>query len=300
MRESPSSTALFIARSLIYLRQHPTWSSLVSAHSVSLASACLHAHGINVRIWRLLCALPPARLVLHAAESALLPGIVVHYALRKKFIETATRTGIEAGIKQIVVLAAGYDALAVRLHRVRGLRCWELDHPASQAVKRRALDGQFGDSLRFLPIDLARTRLSDVLCADSGFDSSAPAIVVVEGFLMYLQPERVRGLLREIKALLAPGSRLIFTFMTPRPDGQIAFAGSSASIGRWLSLRGEPFTWAIPAAELSDFLADTGFTLVDIADDRRLRAPFRSRFPRLHSARGENIAIATPRMSHSA
>ena len=52
---------------------------------------------------------------------------------------TAARQAIGAGVRQIVVLGAGLDTFAYRLETSEGLRVFEVDHPATQAEKRRRL-----------------------------------------------------------------------------------------------------------------------------------------------------------------
>ncbi|MEQ1870931.1 MAG: class I SAM-dependent methyltransferase, partial [Vicinamibacterales bacterium] len=53
-----------------------------------------------------------------------------------------------------MVMFAGFDLLAWRLHRERPeVRFFELDHPATQAPKKRKLDA--AGNLTFLPVDLA-------------------------------------------------------------------------------------------------------------------------------------------------
>ncbi len=49
----------------------------------------------------------------------------------------ATRSQI--GVRQILVLGAGLDTFAYRLEPTPSLRVFELDHPATQAEKRRRL-----------------------------------------------------------------------------------------------------------------------------------------------------------------
>jgi O-methyltransferase involved in polyketide biosynthesis len=43
------------------------------------------------------------------------PGIVRHWMLRKRWIESRVRARIAAGASQVVVLGAGLDTLGVRL-----------------------------------------------------------------------------------------------------------------------------------------------------------------------------------------
>src|ERR1700677_2967112 len=58
---------------------------------------------------------------------------------RSHFAEEAARRAIGEGARQIVVLGAGLDTFAYRLEPSEGLRVFEVDHPATQAEKRRRL-----------------------------------------------------------------------------------------------------------------------------------------------------------------
>ncbi|HEX3528449.1 MAG TPA: class I SAM-dependent methyltransferase [Thermoanaerobaculia bacterium] len=80
----------------------------------------------------------------YAAETFVIPGIMLHYAVRKLFLEDAVRAALttssgDSGILQVVVLGAGLGTLALRLHRERpDVRFFECDHPATQRFKRQA------------------------------------------------------------------------------------------------------------------------------------------------------------------
>jgi methyltransferase (TIGR00027 family) len=60
-------------------------------------------------------------------------------AMRSRFAEDSARRAIEQGVRQILVLGAGLDTFAYRLEPAKDLRVFELDHPATQADKRRRL-----------------------------------------------------------------------------------------------------------------------------------------------------------------
>src|ERR1700727_1258669 len=62
-------------------------------------------------------------------------------AMRSRFAEDSARRAIEKGVRQILVLGAGLDTFAYRLEPTADLRIFELDHPATQAEKRRRLSG---------------------------------------------------------------------------------------------------------------------------------------------------------------
>ena len=60
-------------------------------------------------------------------------------AARTKFAEDALLTAVARVVEQIVILGAGLDTLAYRSSFRRRVRVFEVDHPDTQAWKRRRL-----------------------------------------------------------------------------------------------------------------------------------------------------------------
>src|SRR4029077_10258151 len=58
---------------------------------------------------------------------------------RTLFFDDAVVGAIDRGVNQVVILGAGYDGRALRF-RTPAVRFFEVDHPATQADKRRRLD----------------------------------------------------------------------------------------------------------------------------------------------------------------
>lgn len=290
--EHASSTALLIARSLVLVASDPRRARLVLPGSIATSLACLSATGAGAARWRRACAQPWFRRVLAWIERLTLPGITSHYALRKRCIAAAVDAAVAAGARQLVVLAAGFDGLARRAAAAYpGLACFEIDHPATQAIKARALRLGAPAHLRLLPADLAARPLAAVLAAGSGFDPGRPAVIVAEGFLMYLDEQRVAALLRELAALAAPGSRLVLTVMARRGDGSIGFPAAHPWVERWLRRQGEPFRWGIAPQRLAGFLALAGFELEHLADHAELGRRYLGAGARPGAA-GELVAVA--------
>ena len=81
------------------------------------------------------------------------------------------------GVRQYVVLGAGLDTFAYRNpHADRGLKVFEVDHPATQRWKRAQLAAvgiSLLPSLTFAPVDFETQDLSEQLRA-AGFDSGSP------------------------------------------------------------------------------------------------------------------------------
>jgi methyltransferase (TIGR00027 family) len=282
MREGrPSETALLIARSTVMLSRDPRLSSLVPPGA---AEACEKFLEESDSVWRarLRRFLLGSGLVRSAAfflERFVIPGISLHYAARKRYLEDATRRALAEGLEQVVVLGAGLDTLALRLHReLPGTLFVECDHPATQGVKRRALArwGELDGNLKLVTLDLARAKPPEVLAALPEYRPGADTFLLAEGLTMYLQAEEMDAIFAFLREHAGPRSRFAFTFMEPRADGRVSFPAASPLVGLWLSLVGEPFTWGVRRQDLPRYLGERGFELMDLAGAETLRERYLS------------------------
>src|SRR6185437_1571234 len=112
-----------------------------------------------------------------AADDSLRPWRLF-IAARSRFSEDALAASVAGGVRQVVILGAGLDTFSLRNpHGDRGVRVFEVDHPATQEWKRERLQ-QAGlavpASLTFAPIDFERESLADGLKA-VGFQADHPA-----------------------------------------------------------------------------------------------------------------------------
>jgi len=275
-----SSTALLIARSLLLAEAAPPFEKLLAGDTAALTRQLLDATGAEP--WfdfalRHAC----TRSMLFAIERALLPGIILHWLVRKLLIESHARDAIAAGCRQIVVLGAGFDTLARRLHGVAN--CFEIDRPMTQAIKRRA----FGEAPNFLAADLLSASVAEALAQDPRYSPDQPTLFIAEGLLMYLPADHVGKLFRELASFGANRCRFVFTFMEERPGKPLAFHNASRVVGWWLGARGEPFRWGVARAEAHAFVRNHGWHLAAMSSPEELR----SRFLNSHGLAGEPLAI---------
>ena len=121
---------------------------------------------------------------------------------------------ITSEVVQIVTVGAGYDSRPWRFGAA-GVRFFEMDHPATQADKRRRAPG--GGPV-FVSADLLGDDIEASL-VDAGLDVEVPTVFVVEGVTMYLDHSVVRRLLVSLAGVAAPGSRLAVDFYpATRPE----------------------------------------------------------------------------------
>ena len=283
-----SNTAKVIAASTIVLASDPRTSALVAPGAAALCQKLLSGSRADRWLARS-AAYPLTRALWRWLERLTLPGIMLHYWHRKRWIESRCRHAIAEGFERVIVLGAGFDTLGLRLsEEMQQIEVIEIDHPATQDAKQRALADNAASSgnLRFIALDLATDPIPATL-----FNDRKATIVIIEGVLMYLLPADVGRLFDSLHKL--PGDRLciLFSFMTKWPDGQSGFRPRSGLIERWLVWRNEPFTWSLEPQAMQDFLAAYRFRLVEMALTRQFSEPSATSTFMLE---GENLVACEP------
>ena len=295
--DQPSATAYLIAHSTIYLARDAAVGHLIPAQAAALSEKFVRP-GRRAGRWRQACLdARCSRPLVAALERLTLPGIQLHYALRKRYLEEIAHTALADDVRQLIVLGAGFDTLALRLHpSFPAVQFIELDHPATQARKivgAAAIHAR-RDNLHFLPLDLTRQTLTDVLLTSAHYDPRADTLFIAEGLLMYLAPDELDQVFEFVRRNCGARSLFAFTFMEPRRDGRIGFRRASRAVDAWLRFRGEPFKWAVRRADLARFLAPRGFTAraITTPEDFRRRYLTTAQLMRRPLAEGECVCVA--------
>ncbi len=263
-----SNTAKVIAASTILLASDRRTSSLVSPAAADLCKVFLSESRFD-RWLAKSAAWPPTRMLWRSLESLTHPGIMKHYWYRKHWIESRVEIAIERGLKRLIILGAGFDTLGFRLSAViPETEIVEVDHPATQGAKLRALEKnsiRIPSNLKFLGLDLSRQSFPPEFA--KGSDST---LFVIEGLLMYLEPEIVNRLFESLRKLPAQHVRVLFSFMTEWPGGGIGFQPSSWLINQWLDWHKEPFSWGLKPQAINDFLVSHGFVMRELFSSHKL------------------------------
>jgi methyltransferase (TIGR00027 family) len=186
---------------------------------------------------------------------------------RSRFAEDALAAAVERGVRQAVVLGAGLDTLGLRNpYAAKGLRVFEVDHPATQAWKRERLRDvgiAMPTSLVFAPVDFERDDLADGL-RTSGFRAEEPSFFLWLGVVVYLTRAAVFGTLRAITGM--PEAEVVFTYSeTPERLSPARRDVRDLSAKRVAAL-GEPWLSHFVPEELSGELRTLGFAKIEDID----------------------------------
>jgi len=176
--------------------------------------------------------------------------------VRTRAIDDLVRNAIRNGARQLVLLGAGLDSRGCRLDETEDVAVFEVDHPATQDMKKERLHacmGKLPANVRYVAMDFERDALEAKLI-EAGYHPEVQAVVVWEGVIDYLTESAVQSTLAVLARLLAPSSLLIFTYTDKGAlDGSKAFRGAR----RWRSLSragGEPFLFGFNPATLAEVL----------------------------------------------
>ena len=196
---------------------------------------------------------------------------------RTKYFDDYFRQAADAGVRQVVILAAGLDSRAYRLSWPDGTTIYELDRPQILDFKREVLAGHAAQpdaERREVAVDL-REDWPQAL-RDSGFDAEKPSAWIAEGLLLYLPADAQEQLFTGIDALAGPGSHAAVEDSSPmspeelragvneeraaRAQGddrlffQLVYNEQHAPADRWLDEHG----WTAVATPLADYLRELG------------------------------------------
>jgi len=203
---------------------------------------------------------------LQAAADRQEHGLRAFIALRSRYAEDRLAAAVENGVRQYVVLGAGLDTFACRNpHAARGLRVFEVDHPATQRWKRAQMDAvgiPLPPSLTFAPVDFETQDLSEQL-RGAGFRFDRPAFFSLLGVVIYLTEAAAMQTLRLVSAC-APGTEIVFEFSLPASRlSASARAYREMAMARVAAI-GEPWLTFFEPEPLAGDLRALGFGAVDM------------------------------------
>ena len=132
-----------------------------------------------------------------------------YQAVRTHFFDRYFADAVAAGIRQVVILAAGLDSRAYRLDWPAGTTVYEIDQPQVVEYKTATLESAGAApkaTRRTVPIDLREDWPAAL--AGAGFDRAQPTAWLAEGLLPYLPAEAQDRLFEMVTELSVPGSQV--------------------------------------------------------------------------------------------
>jgi methyltransferase (TIGR00027 family) len=208
-------------------------------------------------------------------------------ALRTRYFDKFLAEADKAGLRQVVILAAGLDCRAYRLQWPAGTALFEIDQPQVIAFKTQTL-AQLGAhptvEHRAVGVDL-RDDWSSAL-QQAGFDPTRPTAWIAEGLLPFLSPYAQDELLNVVSELSAVGSRLAIediptnmaqigerlaavtgqwrTHGLDNPWAELWYTGERGDVDEYLNARG----WCTVRTKAAELFVANGLSSESNRDDQ--------------------------------
>jgi methyltransferase (TIGR00027 family) len=200
------------------------------------------------------------------------PGARAGVVVRTRFIDGELEAALADGIGQVAILGAGFDTRAYRIEGVQRAQVFEIDEPATLAVKRARMErvlGALPGHVSLVAMDFEHDDLGARLNA-AGLRREARTMFICEGVTSYLTAAGVDATFRRVSALAATGSRLAFTYLDRAAlEGRSDLPGARAAIAA-VRRAGEPFQFGLDPGDLPAYLADRGLELLEDASTAEL------------------------------
>jgi len=184
---------------------------------------------------------------------------------RARYVEDSLEEAVRQRVRQYMILGAGLDTFAFRRpDLVEKLQVFEIDHPATQAYKRRRLadlEWKFPEQLHFIPVDFRQESLVEVFKKSSSYNQQALSLFSLLGVTYYLPCDAVMTTLRAISEVAPMGSTVIFDYLDTN-----AFNPEKAAPRVWEGIdlsrqTDEPMITGFNRSELAATLRNIGLSL---------------------------------------
>ena len=184
-------------------------------------------------------------------------------AARVLWHDAQVTSALDAGIRQVAVIGAGYDSRAWRFAD-DGVQFYELDHGTTQRdkMRRAPVDGP-----EYVEADLWIQSAAQALL-DHGLDATRPALFILEGLTMYLSEDVVRRQLSELAGSSARGTRISVDF-SPPPDAGTARDRRQMKYQRWARTgSGEDLELLVDRPRAAEIVETSGWVVTDATSMR--------------------------------
>ena len=210
------------------------------------------------------------------------------FLIRNRYAEDCLAEALARGVQQYLILGAGFDTFAYRQPAwASALEIFEIDHPATQALKRGAL-AKAGirppANLSFVPIDFESTRLDQAL-GRTRFALASQTFCSLLGVTQYLTIEAITSTLAFVLSLPA-GSEIVLSFILPQSEVPGVEADAVATAAAKAAEAGEPWVSRFRPEDIAAFLHRLGFSTVAVLTPGQVQARYLSR-------RGDGLAART-------
>jgi len=204
-------------------------------------------------------------------------GIYEYVIARTKYLDAVFEQALAEQFDQVLIFGAGFDTRALRFQgKTQNTQVFELDISITQQAKigqyqkRRLV---LPSNLTFISIDFDKESLP-VKLDEAGFRKQQRSLFVLEGLLMYLQPESVVATFQTIQDYAGRRSRVAFDYLYASILRNEGIYYGESGIVKTVSSAGEQWHFGIEKGEIETFLAMYDLKLINHSDARALEKEY--------------------------
>lgn len=189
------------------------------------------------------------------------PGCHNFIYIRTRLIDDTLVSLVKKGLRQVIILGAGYDSRALRFNQqLLNCKVYEFDLERTQNYKIQRLKDhtvRIPENLSFVSIDFTRETLESRLQqVDISFQE--PTLVIWEGVSYYLSKKDVSNVLGFLSDKFSK-LNLIFDYTTSDfVNGDTSTYGAK-EVQNWLKKINEPFRFGLSPDEMNEFVKELGY-----------------------------------------
>jgi methyltransferase (TIGR00027 family) len=193
------------------------------------------------------------------------PGVGRAIIARTRFMDDCLKEAIESGIRQLVILGAGYDTRAIRFETLNnGITVFELDHPATQDVKmgrmRKYVKADVSH-VRYLPIDFSK-EVCDAKLFAGGYNRELKTFFIMEGISYYISKNALEQTLSFIARHSPANSGLVFDYFPPAVADGTTDLTEARALRAGLKQIGEEIVSGLAPGQMTEFMERRGFAMI--------------------------------------
>lgn len=197
---------------------------------------------------------------------ALMPGVNGALAVRTQYFDQCMMELIETGLRQIVIIGAGYDTRAYRIQGVKeNCKVFEIDHPLTQEVKIKTIKKIFNQlpaHVTYLPMEFGYGR-PDKMLLNAGYDPNQTTLFIAEGFLMFIPSFAVDALFTFICKTSAPGGALLADWFSTTVVNGVSPLKEAKVVKDFFEKEGALLRFGIPDEKAEEYFQKKGFKQIE-------------------------------------
>ena len=195
----------------------------------------------------------------------LFPGVSNAIVARTRFIDDCLEAAIVDGIRQLVILGAGYDTRVMRFKALKeSVTVFELDHPSTQNKKLERIEKHLKEDLshvRYISIDFSKEDLANKLFS-YGYNETLKTQFIWEGVTYYIPATAIDTTLSFISHHSPSRSSVIFDYFPSTVADGTTELEEARALREGLKRIGEEIVFGISPDQINEFMQIRGFSVI--------------------------------------